>query len=102
MRRDTRKLPESGWMGDMSRGASMGRPSTFSGNITAGNGKCSLQRVRLDSGGYDSGEAYWGLGDPLWWCGSDDGSVDLFFRARDRAAAKAEVRIAFPDARFYR
>ncbi len=41
-------------------GASMGRPSE------ALEGKVKLFQVRLDSGGYDNGGAYWGPGEPLW------------------------------------
>ena len=64
--------------------------------------KVSLQRIRLNSGGYDSGGAYWGLGRPLYWAGSDIGAVDIWFRASDRAAAKVHVRASFPNATFYR
>ncbi len=62
----------------------------------------SLQHIRLNNGGYDSGGAYWGLGQPLYWAGSDNGAVDLWFRASDRAAAKAHVLASFPNASFYR
>lgn len=64
--------------------------------------KVSLQTVRINSGGYDSGGAYWGLGRLLYWAGSDCGTVDLWFRASDRPEAKANVRKQFPNARFYR
>jgi hypothetical protein len=64
--------------------------------------KVALQRVRLDSGGYDSGGAYWGIGTPLYWAGSDDGTIDLWFRATSRDAAKAHVRSLHPHANFYR
>jgi hypothetical protein len=63
--------------------------------------KVSLRRIRLNNGGYDSGGAYWGLGGPLYWAGSDCGTVDLWFRAGDRNAAKAHVRDTFPNATFY-
>lgn len=62
--------------------------------------KVTLRRVRLDSGGYDSGGAYWGLGEPLFWAGTEGGELDSFFRAADRAAAVAHVRETFPNARF--
>jgi hypothetical protein len=62
--------------------------------------KWTLQRVRIDRGGYDSGGAYWGIGQPLFW--ANDGESDVYFRARNRAAAKAHVRATWdPQARFY-
>jgi hypothetical protein len=59
--------------------------------------KFTLQRVRLDSQGY-AGRHYYGVGLPLWWCMSDDGSADMHFRAADREAAKDHVRRTFPGA----
>lgn len=46
-----------------------------------------LFRVRLDSGGYDDGGAYWGHGAPLW-CAEDEDGNRKFIRAssRERAA----------------
>ncbi len=64
--------------------------------------KVTLQRVRLDSGGYDHCGAYWGVGQPLYWAATDDGQLDNTFRASDRDAAKAHVRQVIPGARFYR
>jgi hypothetical protein len=81
-------------------GAPMGRPSV--NQEDRDNPKISLQRVRINSGGYDSGGAYWGVGAPLWWAGSDGGEYSEWFRARDRQAAKDIVRHAIPGARFYR
>lgn len=63
--------------------------------------KVSLRRVRLDSGGYDNGGAYWGIGTPLYWAASDGGEVDMWFRASDRHAAKGVVREKHPGATFY-
>ena len=28
----------------------------------------NVTRVRLDTGGYDTAGAYWGIGAPLWYC----------------------------------
>jgi hypothetical protein len=64
-------------------------------------GKIYLRRVRLDSGGYDSGGAYWGLGAPLWEAMDQDGNGRIF-RARDRATAKVLICDDFPGATFYR
>jgi hypothetical protein len=75
-------------------GASMGRSSDLDYSAT---GKLKLERVPLDSGGYDPGGAYWGGGVPLYIAYDEDGRT-LYFRARDRDAAKAK----FPNAKFYR
>ena len=71
-------------------GAPMGRRSI------GVHGKVRLARVRIDSGGYDPGGAYWGIGQPLWCAWNDEGEV--YFRASDREAAKAKL----PDCTFYR
>ena len=63
--------------------------------------KVTLQRIRLDSGGYDPQGAYWGVGQPLYWAATDDGQLDSTFRAYDRDAAKEHVRKTIPGARFY-
>jgi hypothetical protein len=65
-------------------------------------GKVSLVRLRLDSGGYDAGGAYWGHGAPPWSAMSSCGKVDMTMRAASRDAAKAKVREAHPLVRFYR
>ena len=76
-------------------GAPMGRHTGPSLDQEAG--PLYLRRVRLDAGGYDSGGAYWGLGQPLWEAMDQDGNIEIF-RSRDRAAAKAR----YPEAKFYR
>lgn len=96
-------------------GASMGRDSTHERDIAeivtqihAGNApKFSLQRVRLDAGGYDAGGAYWGTGEPLWRASDDTSNptcdtIELFFRAHTREQAKRMVVAKVPTARFYR
>lgn len=45
-----------------------------------------LFRVRLDSGGYDAGGAYWGHGEPLF-CATDGENYREFTRARNREHA---------------
>lgn len=53
-------------------------------------GRVSLRRVRLDSGGYDKGGAYWGIGETLYYAsGSEDGEV--YVRASGRDAAKLKL-----------
>ncbi len=55
-------------------------------------GKVRLFRVRINSGGYDDGGAYWGVGQPLY-CATDDGNYREFTRAwtREEAADKLKV-----------
>lgn len=82
-----------------SRGAPMGRRSFPEIDHTAG--KLQLQRVPINRGGYDSGGAYWGLGQPLY-CAMDQDGRAQYFRAADRDAAKAKLLAEMPDAKFYR
>lgn len=89
-----------GWGGDPKRGAALGRP-TLKGPADF-SGKLTLQRVRLDSGGYDPNGTYFGTGAPLFWYASDDGEIDAVLRASDREAAKRKVSALYPKARFYR
>lgn len=65
--------------------------------------KCSLTRVKINSGGYDPQGNYWGVGAPLWLCDvpSDDGR-ESYKRAATRDDAKALFRKAFPLIAFYR
>ena len=79
-------------------GAPMGRRSTNQDCV----GKVNLRRVPINSGGYDAGGAYWGLGAPLYWAGDESGALDVFFRARSRDAAKLHVLEMWPEAKFYR
>ena len=81
-------------------GAPMGR-RTGPDYLETSEGKIHLVRVRLNSGGYDSGGAYWGIGAPLWYAEDLDGNC-RFFRAASRDMANAAIRADFPDAQFYR
>ena len=45
-----------------------------------------IANIPLDSGGYDCGGAYWGLGAPLY-CATDGGDYREFIRAWSRAEA---------------
>lgn len=76
---------------DSHRGAPMGRrefttPPTKPHSV-------KVFRVNLDSGGYDDGGAYWGLGKPLF-CATDGADYRMFVRADSRLAAVAEFRLA--------
>lgn len=76
-------------------GAWMGRRSDLSSDTTT---KLHLQRVRLDSGGYDPGGAYWGSGQPLFCAWDDETGEARYLRASSRDEAKRQ----FPKARWYR
>lgn len=54
-----------------------------------------LFRVRINAGGYDSGGAYWGSGDPLY-CATDGADFRAFVRALDRPAAAVAVQARYP------
>lgn len=91
-------------MGNPARGASLGRSSSIPDD-TEKPVKMHLRRIRLDSGGYDPGGAYWGHGGWLWEAWSDDGETYLTGRAMSRPfrdKAKAEILEIVPKARFYR
>lgn len=61
-----------------------------------------LIRCPLDSGGYDRGGAYWGLGAPLYYYEGPLSDISGYVRGTTREKAKAEVRSLHPKARFYR
>ena len=71
----------------------MGRCEWQADNAIAAR-SVSVFRVRLDSGGYDDGGAYWGIGKPLFCARDDDETFRLFVRATSRAEAIAQMRIA--------
>lgn len=89
-----------GWCGDARRGAAMGRPSLVGSPDFAG--KLTLQRKPLDSGGYDQNGTYFGIGKPIYWYASDDGTIDRVLRAADRIEAKEQILKMYPKATFYR
>lgn len=68
-------------------GAPMGRREYNDGDYSA---KVRLFRVKLDSGGYDQGGAYWGTPSNLY-CATDGAGFRVFVRAESREAAKAKV-----------
>jgi len=80
----------------------MGRDETRRSELPDEPTKVRLERVRINSQGYDPGGAYWGTGEPLWVAHNADAYVELFTRAPDRSAAKARIAERFPLARFYR
>jgi hypothetical protein len=64
--------------------------------------KFHLYNVRLDSGGYDDGGAYWGIGQRLYCLESACGDVTQYMRADDRKDAKEQSKAMYPKARFFR
>jgi len=82
-------------------GAPMGRGSSLSERRQPI--KMTLRRIYLDSGGYDNGGAYWGIGEPLYYAQGEGVTEvqDMYTRASSRADAKANIRLQFPFARFY-
>ncbi len=80
-------------------GAPMGR-NEFYENPT---GRVTTFRVKIDSGGYDRGGNYWGLGDPLY-CQCEvnsDGytSASMSYRLFTRAKSKALALKQFEEVR---
>lgn len=74
-------------------GAPMGRRSYGLPAHTEGDGRTiRLFKVALDSGGYDDGGAYWGIGAPLF-CATDDADYRQFTRANSRFDACALLEI---------
>jgi hypothetical protein len=55
-------------------------------------GKVRLFRVRINSGGYDDGGAYWGIGQPLY-CATDDDEYREFTRAWTREDAAEQLKV---------
>lgn len=85
---------------DCRYGAPMGRRS-WDDNAEPYAGRMYLRWVPLDSGGYDVGGAYWGVGQRLYGYAATDDSVNGFVRASDRMEAKARVLRMYPLAKFY-
>jgi hypothetical protein len=69
--------PDSFWGGNSQRGAALGRVSKHGAPDSL---RFTLRRVKLDSGGYDQGGAYWGMGKPLYYYESACGNTTGYFR----------------------
>jgi hypothetical protein len=85
------------------RGAIMGRPSRLPENPNEPI-KLQMIKLRIDSGGYDQGGAYWGLGEPVYWAGQGlgpDAPIQIFVRGKTREDAKTKVRNLVPGASFF-
>ena len=97
-------------------GSNSGRPA-FLPNDRSVVVKLRLVRMKLDSGGYDHGGAYWGCRtypDKIYWAESAEefelgmydrppiGTIELTVDATSRAEAKSKIRDLLPNAKFYR
>lgn len=82
-------------------GAPLGRHGHDEGALLPGD-RVYLRRLRLDSGGYDEGGAYWGHGQPIYWAYALDGALDITMRARTRDAVKAALLADYPGIKFFR
>ena len=80
----------------------MGRASHDDYTVTPDARPFRLVRCPLDSGGYDRGGAYWGIGTPLYYYEGPLSDISGYVRGRTREHAKQEVRAIHPHARFYR
>ena len=89
-----------GWCGDPKRGAAMGRPTIEGDRDYAG--QLYLRQMPLDNGGYDINGTYFGAGEPLYWCASEDESIDRMLRAPTRAKAREKVLELYPNAKVRR
>lgn len=70
-------------------GAPMGRHSYGVDPV----GKVRVFEVVLDSGGYDNGGAYWGLGKTLYCAMDEGGNYVQYIRADSRFHACVELRL---------
>ena len=70
-------------------GASMGRRDY--GYEEEIEGRVYATRIRLDSGGYDKGGAYWGSGERLYHVYDAGGRFERFVRATSSKAAKSRA-----------
>lgn len=108
-----------------SYGAPMGRRNLYPLHNTPM--RLRLSHLPLDSGGYDSGGAYWGLRRPvlrramctpigyahpverifqqtprIYYCFDNVGTVEMFIEAFDREHAKQQILEDYPHVTFYR
>lgn len=87
-----------GWCGDPTRGAALGRPSKHS--TVDWKGDLYLEPILLDEGGYDRLGTYFGIGLPLFWYASTDGTIDAVTRATNVGLARLHILNRYPNANF--
>lgn len=62
-------------------------------NTTWDTIKLEASRVKLNRDGYDDMGSYWGVGEPLWWVTTEDGSQSWNLRASTAHGAIARARV---------
>jgi hypothetical protein len=65
-------------------------------------GRVSIQKERVNKGGYIYGGVYFGVGKPLYFAQDEDGLWGDYFRASDRNEAIAIMRERYPIAQIKR
>lgn len=98
---DYSRFDPKGWGGDPSRGAALGRPKVKEAGKDY-SGRLFLRKTRINSQGYDCNGTYFGVGEPLYWCANDEGTVDFMLRALDREDARKLVLQDYPKAKVRR
>ena len=88
-----------GFGGDPKRGAALGRQNIDAPGGHTFRARMTLQRVPIDSGGYDPLGTYYGGGHNLYWLASKDGKVDVTFRATDDHRALEKAKELYPKAK---
>jgi hypothetical protein len=88
-----------GWGGDPKRGAALGRSSHHAETPPDFEGRLYIRRVRLNSGGYDRNGTYFGVGEPIYWCRSEDCEIDFMLRADSRGTAVVKVKRQYPNSK---
>jgi hypothetical protein len=87
-------------------GAPMGRMNVYPADRGLRINKMYLGEVRLDSGGYDSGGAYWGLtSETLYRATSYHTTIlqsEIFVWAKNRKHAKEQILEELPNVKFCR
>lgn len=68
-------------------GSPLGRVSWCKAGTSPKPSDIRSQRIRLDSGGYDEGGAYWGHGSPMYYVTDVGETFEFFARERSRGAA---------------
>lgn len=91
-------------MGRATRSGYLNRDGDFVPLAVLPNAKpFKLVRVRMvDGGAYDSGGAYWGLGEPLYYFEGPLSDIHGYVRGRTRDDAKQAVIAIHEHARFWR
>ena len=65
-------------------------------------GRVSIQKERVNQGGYIKGGIYFGVGEPLYFAQDEDGLWGYYIRASDRNEAIAIMRERYPIAQIKR